>query len=203
MAKYNDDRNFTDYVHKNVSIPNIYPLMGWIEGEIDADELNDLDMNNGIDAVIVDRNSSGKTLQYRYRDAYYKNNTDATLRYQRPHNSNKDRHNSEFFKIEADYLLYGISNGKKFSDKLYTNTNFLKWAVLDLSKLFNLIDINQIVIDRSLSGYQCIKINIEGTNKMICPVLSNKDQSSNFVPFDIPILRELFHDDVVISSYGF
>lgn len=200
MANYNNDRSFTDYVQKNVSIPTIYPIMGWKEGEIDAAELERIDIHHGIDAVILDKNSNQKTLQYRYRDAYYKDNTDTTLRYQRPHNSNQDRHESEFFKIEADYLLYGISNGKKFDDKLGTNTNFLKWAVIDLHQLFNLINEGLIIIDPLLRGYKCAL----NENKMICPVLNNKDRSSNFVPFDVLIMQNLFgNTGVIVNSHGF
>lgn len=198
MARYNDDRNFTDYVHKNVSIPNIYPLMYWQVSEIDADELNKLDINNGIDAIILDNNSNKRTLQYRYRESDFERYTDVTLRYRRPHNSNKDRHDSEFFKIDADYLLYGISNGKKSSDKLRTNTAFLKWAILDLRQLFTLIDEGLIVIDPS-QRYKCARYE----NKLICPVNNNRDKSSNFVPFDIPILKDLFGNRVVVQSSGF
>lgn len=199
MAGYQQDRVFTDYIHKNISLPKIYPILCWKEEYIEPEELNELDINNGIDAIFLDENSNRKTLQYRYRDNFYTSNRDVTLRYQRPLNTNADRHNSEFFKIEADFFLYGISNGKKFPDKLHTNTLLSKWAVLNISKLLYFIENGSIVIDSTLGGYQCrLK-----DGKMYCPVLNNKDGSSNFVPFDIPIMIDLFGNEIVIHQKGF
>ena len=195
MAVYKDDRSFTDYIQQKVSIPKVYPIMGWQPEEIDEDELNKKDMNEGIDAIILDKNGEVKTLQYRYRDNYYIAYQDATLRYQRPYNSNSDRHLSEFFKIKADFLLYGISNGKKFSDNLKTNTELDKWVVIDLIKLSQKIEQGLVIIDDKMIGKTSQLI--EG--KLKCPVVSNTDDSSNFVPFDIPTLIKLFSNLVLIK----
>lgn len=199
MAFYKNDRSFTDYVQEEVSITKIYPIMGWSPVEIDADELNLKDINEGIDAIISDINGEIKTLQYRYRDNFYIKYQDATLRYQRPSNSNPDRHLSEFFKIKANFLLYGISNGKKFNDKLHTNTELNKWVVIDLIKLSQKIEQGLVVIDEKLYGKTSKIID----NKLHCPIVYNTDDSSNFVPFDIPILLDLFGNEVVIKQVGY
>lgn len=199
MAVYKDDRSFTDYVQQEVSIPQVYPIMGWQSKEIDADELNSKDMNEGIDAIILDKNGEVKTLQYRYRDNYYINYQDATLRYQRPYNSDPGKHLSEFFKIKADFLLYGISNGKKFSNALYTNTELQKWVVIDLVKLSQKIKQGLVIIDDTMRANRSKIIN----GKLYCPVIYNKDDSSNFVPFDVPALLSLFGSEIVINQKGF
>lgn len=105
---------------------------------------------------------------------------------------------SEFFKIEAKYFLYGISNGKKFEDNLHTNTNFMKWAVIDIDNLLKAIDDKLIVIDETLSGTTCQFKN----GKLFCPINNNKDNSSSFVPFDIPMLNKI-SNNIIVASSGF
>ena len=117
MANYSSDRSFTDYVHNHLAIPIIYRKLNWDISEIDAKVLETIDINEGIDYVL--NNSSGETVlvQERFHDSFYSKYNDATLRFRRDQNQNPERIKSEFYKIKADYLVYGITNGSKFPEK--------------------------------------------------------------------------------------
>jgi hypothetical protein len=198
MSKYQHDRIFTDYIFKNLAKTIIYPQLNWEEVYTDEKELEELDIHNGIDTRIKNENNQTFGVQYRFRDAFYASYNDFTFRYKREYNQNKERIMSEFFKIKAKYFLYGISNGKKFENALKTNTTFLKWAVIDVENLLNAIDSGLIVIDETLQGITCQLRN----GKMFCPINNNKDNSSSFVPFDIPILNQI-SNNIIIASSGF
>ena len=102
---------------------------------------------------------------------------------------------SEFFKIKADYLVYGITNGKKFIDKRYTLTDFIKWVILDVNFLKEKYENKQLEIVTSR------KITCEIFNqKLICPENFNPDGSSSFVPFDVFMLNKLWGDKVIIAQ---
>ena len=131
MTYYKDDRNFTNYVHQNLAKPVIYEPIGWIEKEMDPILLESIDINEGVDYIFESKSRSEIKLQERFRDNYYKKYNDCTLRYRRDHNANPSRHHSEFYKIKADYLVYGITNGSKFKDKRHTLTSFIKYVVVD------------------------------------------------------------------------
>ena len=196
--KYQSDRIFTDYIFKNLAKQIIYPQLNWEEVNIDEEKLEELDIHNGIDTIAKNKNNQIFGVQYRFRDAFYASYNDFTFRYKREYNQNEERVMSEFFKIEAKYFLYGISNGKKFEDALKTNTTFLKWAVIDVENLLNAIDSGLIVIDETLRNITCQLRN----GKMFCPINNNKDNSSSFVPFDIHILNQI-SNNIIIASSGF
>ncbi|AWI51441.1 hypothetical protein DDU33_08090 [Actinobacillus porcitonsillarum] len=198
MSKYQSDRIFTDYIFKNLAKQIIYPQLNWEEVNIDEEKLEELDIHNGIDTIAKNKNNQIFGVQYRFRDAFYASYNDFTFRYKREYNQNEERVMSEFFKIEAKYFLYGISNGKKFEDALKTNTTFLKWAVIDVENLLNAIDSGLIVIDETLRNITCQLRN----GKMFCPINNNKDNSSSFVPFDIHILNQI-SNNIIIASSGF
>ncbi|MCS4534040.1 hypothetical protein [Neisseria montereyensis] len=196
MANYHNDRIFTDYVFNKLAKNIIYNKVNWKEKKIPRDVLNDIDIHKGIDAVIIDHLDHEAPIQYRFREEKYANYNDFTLRYKREENPHADRVYSEFFKIEAKYLLYGITNGNK--NKLEQNTEFKKWAVIDLDALKEAIDNGLIIIDESLDSKVCI----EEREKMICPVKNNTDGSSSFVLFDIKIIKRI-STGIIVFSYGF
>lgn len=198
MAKYNKDRNFTDYVHDFLAIPKIYNNIGWKIKNIDPDELERIDINEGIDYVLYDEKSNVIFVQERFRDEYYKNYNDATLRFRRDFNPNPDRVKSEFYKIKADYLVYGITNGKKFIDKRHTLTDFIKWVVLDLKFLKNKYESNEIEIVKSQKKMCWIDKNV-----LKCPENFNPDGSSSFIPFDIKLINKLWGTKPIIAQKGF
>ena len=177
MAKYTDDRQFTDYVHRHLATPLIYKNLNWTEKNVDADALKSLDLNDGIDYVFQNQKGEDVRIQERFRDNFYQKYSDCTLRFRREHNADATRRASEFFKIKADYLIYGITNGSKWLDKRATLTDFLKFVVVDLRVLFQKMDNQQIVLQTgSASNFS----RIEG-GKMTIPINQNPDFSSSFV----------------------
>lgn len=95
--------DFTNRVHDNVAIPKIYNPLGFTEVKSEVGSL--LDLRKGIDYVGVFDNTE-ITIQERFRKEQYKDYRDITFRYDRPSNNRK----SEYFKIESDIFLYGITN---------------------------------------------------------------------------------------------
>lgn len=199
---YAHDRQFSDFVFNNLVKTTIFPTMGWTEYLVDKDVLNKMDLDDGIDALIQENNQNIFSIQYRFRDAFYQQYDDVTLRYKREFNRNSNRHNSEFFKIKANYLLYGVTNGKKFRDSLRTNTEFLKWAVIDVEKLMEKIRMEQIIIDDNLNSNCCKSSYHEGRLVMVCPVNYNTDNSSSFVPFSVKILNQIA-PEVIVRQEGY
>ncbi len=98
MSKYDKDRSFTNYVHEFLAIPLIYDKIGWKIKDVDPDELERIDVNEGIDYVLYDNKSNIVFVQERFRDEFYKNYNDATLRFRREFNPHPDRIKSEFYK---------------------------------------------------------------------------------------------------------
>jgi hypothetical protein len=198
MPKYQKDRNFTDYVHRNLTVPLIYNDIRWKEKDIDKDLLERIDMAEGIDYVLIDEFGKIINVQERFRDAFYKNFNDATIRYRRDQNSNPDRIKSEFYKIKADYLVYGITNGKKFIDKRHTLTDFIKWVILDVKFIQQKFKEEKIKITKSSH----IKCWIEN-DALICPENFNSDPSSSFIPFDIKLIYQLWGITPIYAQKGF
>ena len=185
---YGEDRIFTDYVHNNLAIPLIYHPLCWDIKEMDKQFAIDADMYQGIDYFLQDKNQKLITVQERFREEKYYKNTDFTVRFEREYNPHEDRKLSEYYKLNADFFVYGIINSSK--DKKEEATNFLKYAVIDLSIIRHLMDNEKkIVIDRRLNSFGCvIKDGI-----MRCPVKYNKDYSSSFFPIDIVLLSKYFN----------
>lgn len=196
---YISDREFTDKIHNNLAVNIIYPAMGWNVQNINERLQANIDMKNAVDYMAIDQ--SGKTpeiitIQERFRELKYSKYSDFTIRYMRPENTHEDRRLSEFFKLDADYFIYGIIDTSK--DNVDNAEGFIKFAVLNIKILKNLIDDGTVIIDPELNGLECVK---EG-NVMICPVNQNRDHSSNFVPFDICILAQIA-PDVIEYQEGF
>jgi len=182
----------------NLAIPIIYRKLNWDISEIDAKVLETIDINEGIDYVL--NNSSGETVlvQERFRDSFYSKYNDATLRFRRDQNQNPERIKSEFYKIKADYLVYGITNGSKFPEKRHTLTDFIKWVVLDLNFIRIQFELGKIKIVTSS------KINCWIEDDVLhCPENFNPDGSSSFIPFDVLLLVNLFGYRPIIEQQGY
>ena len=202
MSTYSNNRAFSDYVFKHLAIPHVYPYMKWQPHHINAALLEQLDLQQGIDAIALTEQGQAISIQYRFRDQFYGNKySDVTLRYQREHHPNPFAHQSEFFKINADYLLYGVSNGKSFPDALPSNTQLTKWAIIDIKKLKQAIDKQIIIIGSpTIKGIQCQWLN----QQLHCPINQNRDYSSSFVPFDVPLMAQhLSSYGIVVYAHGF
>lgn len=198
MTKYSEDRRFTDYVHSHLAIPHIYNALNWTQKEVDASYLAAIDMHEGVDYVFENEDKREIKCQERFKDDFYKNYNDFTLRYRRDLNPDASRHASEFFKIKADYLVYGITNGSKFPEKRHTLTGFIKYAVVDLHVLFDKIKSGDIIPRRGRS------LSYIENGKIIAPIKDNTDDSSSFVAFDVKLLHQLFgKDGIIIKQEGF
>lgn len=198
-TNYKFDREFTDYVHHNLALYHIYDKLNWKAQTMNRAVNTNVDLNNGVDYFLVDKSSNNIiTVQERFRDSYYKNYSDFTIRFEREFNPHEERKLSEYYKLNADYFVYGIINESKFR---YRNASgFIKFAVINIEVLKDLINNGLIIIDRNLGGYKCQMIN----NKMHCPVIYNKDDSSSFFPIDIKLLNIFYKQyNVVILQEGF
>lgn len=196
MSIYLDDRRFSDNVFRSFVLPHIYPEIGWAEHVVKSSDLEYHDLNNGIDAFALDvAQNSVISLQYRFRDVKYSAYTDVTLRYRRDQNLDVRQHPSEFFKIKANFLLYGTSNLPKASNTTHT---LARWAILNLDILMDLIGQERIIVSSTLNANRCTV----DKGRLLCPVNHNRDGSSTFVPFDISLLNKLFGNTVVPFLHG-
>lgn len=196
---YASDREFTDWVHNNLAVKIIYPEMKWEVQELNSRLGRNIDMKNAVDYMAISqRDGSLKivTVQERFREKKYVNYSDFTIRYMRPENKHDDRRLSEFFKLDADYFIYGIIDSEKNNRE--AARGFIKYAVINLEVLRDLIDKGTVVIDTDLKEKKCKMQD----NVMHCPVIQNKDSSSTFVPFDIRILDQIA-PNVIECQKGF
>lgn len=191
---YINDREFTNTVHNNLALRDIYSKLDWVVQNVNSKLGNNIDINNAVDYMAVDSNRRLITIQERFRDRKYLRYSDFTLRYMRPENRNVDRRLSEFFKLNADYMIYGIIDKSK--NDVAKAEKFLKYAVIDLRALLKCIDDGLIVIDSNLESFVCV----QEKNVMHCPVNANYDKSSTFVPFDIVILDKIAPEVIVIQD---
>ena len=192
---YASDRQFTDYVHE-LAIRDIYPKMDWVVQDVNNRLSVNIDMNNAVDYMAVDRMRRIITIQERFRESKYSRYSDFTLRYMRPENRHEERRLSEFFKLDADYFVYGIIDSPKYN--VNSNSRFLKIAIINLKTLMDRVDDGVVVIDESMREKRCRQVG----NTMHCPRIPNWDHSSDFVPFDILILDSIA-PEVVEYQEGF
>ena len=195
MGSYLRDRAFTDQVHKQIALPIIYEQLKWQKVTLDAAKASHIDMHKGIDYVFK---YEGKymTVQERFRERKYHNYSDLTIRYRRDGNKYADRHESEYYKMKAAYFTYGITN----CDKSEVNkcSDFLKFAVIDLQKVYEKIDSGDIFIADN-KRHRCI---LAG-NKIECPIKYNSDFSSSFFSIEISYLAALWGNEIIIAQKGF
>ncbi|MGS0747783.1 hypothetical protein [Halpernia sp. GG3] len=195
MANYKIDRAFTDLIHKEVALFKIYKQLGWQEILRDKDEAIQADIKDGIDYAFF-ANGKTVTVQERFREKQYAIYSDFTIRYRRDHNVHSDRKESEYYKIKADYFVYGVTNCDKNSS--HTCSDFLKYAVVDLKKIYKKLDCGDIFIVDNGKNTCIIK---EG--KIECPIKYNNDNSSSFFPIEILFLTQLWGEELVLSQKGF
>ena len=197
MAKYQSDRTFTDYIHQNLATKIIYQKLGWEAVLINNELAENLDINKGIDYCFKDQNGKLITIQERFREQKYKSYNDITFRYRRDKNYDESKVKSEFFKIQANYMIYGVIDVKKWDFK--SARKFLKFAVIDLKVLFSAFN-NKIIKIVKNKNHQCFLDN--GT--LVCPINFNRDGSSSFVPIDIVLLSKLdISKDIIFLQEGY
>ena len=196
MSNYKKDRAFTDFVHKELALPIIYKSLGWTEVQLRKDYAEYIDMLNGIDYVFR-RGDEVMSVQERFRDKKYKNFTDFTIRYRRDENKNESRHESEYYKMKAHYFTYGILDSSK--KDVSQSSLFLKYAIVDLRKVYEKLDSKCIFISENNKN----TCEIVDGNRIQCPVKYNTDGSSSFFPIDISYLVKIWGSEMVIAQKGF
>ncbi len=195
MPDYATDRSFSNYVHLNMALPIIYKSLNWAKVPIDKAAAEHLDINHGID-YLFQQNGILKTVQERFRESKYQNYSDFTIRYRRDENKNFDRVESEYFKMKADFFVYGITNCTK--EKITDCSSFIKYAVVDIKTVYDKIDRKEIIIiDNSQPKCRIVD------KKMECPIKFNKDGSSSFFPIDISLLINNWGHDTILAQKGF
>lgn len=195
MAPYVSDREFTDYIHQ-LALKKIYEPINWEQLHLDKNYASQIDMEEGIDYIFKDKDGNIKTVQERFREIKYQNYSDFTIRYRRDGNIHEERRLSEYYKVKADYFTYGITNCYK--ENISHCTEFIKYAVIDLKKIYEKIEQGYIIIENN-NKKTCILEN----NKIICPIKYNKDYSSSFFPIEIPYLVKLWGKELIVSQKGF
>ena len=197
MSKYLNDRMFTNYIHQNLAIKEIYERLEWKQIELKTELAEHLDINKGIDYCFKTKHEAVVTVQERFRERKYGRYNDITFRYRRDHNPDKTRVASEFFKIQADFMVYGVIDCDKLNYSLAKR--FIKFAVVNLKMLMDAFDRKEILIKES-AAHQCQIDN--GT--LICPINYNRDGSSSFVPVDISLLMHTaISKDVIQMQEGY
>lgn len=196
MSKYQKDRDFTDYVHKNLALPLIYKKLNWTEVKLKKEYAQYIDITKAID-YIFRKGDAIMTVQERFREKKYKNYSDFTIRYRRDKNRVEDRHKSEYYKMKAHYFTYGIIDTSK--DHHINASCFLKYAIIDLKKVYEKLDSKAIFISNNNKN----KCEIVEGCRIECPIKYNNDGSSSFFPIDISFLVQLWGKDMVIAQKGF
>ena len=193
---YKSDREFTNKVHQGLATEIIYDKLGWTQAGYS--NLEHIDVKRGIDYMLIE--NQGKmvvhTVQERFRESKYSNYGDFTIRYTRENNMHADRRQLEYFKIEAEYFVYGIINTSK--DKVDRATDFIKYAVIDMNLFRQKIDDEMIYVDIRNKGKSRI---ING--RLAAGYNINSDGSSEFVAFEIEQIIRLFGHDMVLLQKGF
>ena len=152
-------------------------------------------MEKGIDYVFK-YDDEIKTVQERFREIKYQKYSDFTVRYRRDMNPHQDRHQSEYYKMKAHYFTYGITNCYKTD---FTEcSDFVKYAIIDLEKVYTKIDSGKIIIEDN-HRMTCQIID----DKIVCPIKYNRDGSSSFFPIEISYLVKLWGNEMIISQKGF
>ena len=196
MANYSEDRTFTNYIHQHVAMPRIYHPLHWQKLSLDQAYAEEMDMQRGIDYVFRRPDNKLVTVQERFRESKYRNYSDFTIRYRRDENPESSRIESEYYKMKADYFTYGIANCLK--PEMTRCTGFIKFAVIDLKKVYQKIDAGLIEIRYTKQSSCCLE-----DGKIISPVLYNRDGSSSFFPVEISFLVQLWGEEIIVAQKGF
>lgn len=202
-SNYQSDQAFTDFVHDKLAVPIIYHEMGWKPTTTEDSYQDKRDKKDGIDYQAEDHQGMKVTIQERFRDAFYAKYNDFTIRYTREHSLRPGEQKSEFFKIDATYFVYGITNGSKFNNN--TVTDFIKYIVFDVNQLKNLFRVGTIRVPDRFQRFSEIK-EVDGKNVLYTAKNSNPDRSSEFIAIDPQKLKEVLGDSishVVIMQKGF
>lgn len=196
---YKNRRLFSNAVHVNMA-SKVYEYLGWqiddSRGEIYKEQA---DIKDGIDYYLL-VNGFHRTVQERFRTSNYEKYTDVTFRYQYP-DLKTENQNSEWFKITADYFLYGIiQQNTTDASEIKPSGKFKKLVLLDLRLFTRLVDNGRILIGKK--GYSYLN-NSKLYGGVRSNVSRNTDNRSTFVFFDVKDLYQLDNNLIIIEKgYG-
>lgn len=202
--RYRSDRKFTDYVHRNIANEFIYKRLKWNIIDNKSKQAIEDDIYEGIDYKAVDNLGLKISIQERFRHSSYSNFNDFTIRYSRENSNFIAEKNSEYFKIDADYFVYGITN-KITKHDFNEITEFKKFIVIDLNYLKKLLRIgliripNERVINDNIVQIDNQYIYYTGRN-------INKDGSSEFITINPEKLARIIGNEIynlVVLQKGF
>lgn len=207
---YKEDRAYTDYNHK-LAEEQIYATYGISIYKPQTEEekqraVND-DIYKAIDYIgFIEKSGKPFAIQERTRSAKAAAYNDITIRFERPYNPNADRVQSEAYKLnyffyqnpDVPFLMMYAVRGEDKNIASISMDSFVKYAFIDLRKLYYLIQNGNIVFEpwnKSRTSY---------TDKYVMhvPIKENPDKSSVFVTFDVAQLCNWF-PGVVLEHKGF
>jgi hypothetical protein len=195
MGAYNSDRQFTDYVHRQLAIPLVYEPLGWKECLEKKHTTQWNDLLTGIDYRFT-CNSKEHAVQERFREYKYRHYTDITIRYRSTDALPPNATQPGLHRMQADYFLYGITNGNK--EMPSSSTTFMRFALLDLSFLYSQITEGRIVLVQNGQSLCTLK-----RGMIECPLRLNADGSPGFFSIDMTFLIRLWKNEIIIAKKGF
>ena len=151
------DQSFTDLAHKNLApafYGQIFPGARVEQASVEDDQKKGIDYHVLTDLANLD-GSGSKRVRFNVQERFLRidhpmlrTSKEFTLRYSRPDSLSPDQKQSEFFKIKAHYLYYGITNATKATatSAEVPPTACLRQVLVDLPKLMKLVDDGKIAI---------------------------------------------------------
>lgn len=175
MAPYGNDRAWTNSIHDRLAVSE-YMRHGF--RSVRPANSSD-DMLHGID-YWADNGTFEVPVQERFRRTDQASFRDITFRYTRSNSASERQKLSEWFKLDAAYMLNGAVNSNE--------SGFLWLAFLDLSLFDHLVLVPKS--QREIGSRSFIQ-----NDAIVVPIMSNRDGSSEFIAISI--------DDIAKLSSGY
>lgn len=192
------DWDFTNKIHDKLAVP-IYTNTGFSVEKATLKE----DQEQGIDYFL---SKNGKTLsvQERFRtlNQYTKNSNEFTIRYTRPNSLSEKQKKSELFKIEADFLFYGIVNGATADE----TTDFKRRVLVAIPNLLSLLDSEDILINENENNklhHPYINKKLNKPVAIVKPNYEDKKGNSSLLIFDVDHLVKFFGKKIIRDQKGY
>lgn len=203
MEKYKyrlqEDWNFSNRVHEAAS------SIAYKKDSIISKATFQEDSENGIDYWAKTPNGKNLSIQERFRtlNRFTINSQEFTIRYTRPNSTSENQKKSEFFKIKADLLLYGITNNENKNTE--NPVEFRRFVVVNLHELFRAINNNDITIDENLDN----KKNKPYLSSLGIVTAISKDNvedskgNSKLLIFNVSHILKLKNYKIILKEYNY
>lgn len=193
------DWKFTDRVHQYVINKNIYNHtfhgINFIEKASKQE-----DQENGIDYWLIFNNTK-YAIQERFRELYKytENSFEFTIRYERNNSISDNQKKSEFFKIQADFLLYAITENKKTDPDI---SGLRRFVFIDLKELFKEINIGNIIIDENINNRNKPYFKNNKSYAIVKQNHEDKSGNSSLLIFNVLDLCKI-NKNIILNSNGY